>query len=45
VQVAAGEVDVNGQRLRAGDGAAIDDEAAVRLRAESDTLALLFDLA
>lgn len=45
VQVAAGEIDVNGQTLRAGDGAAVDEEDAVQLRAKSDALALLFDLA
>jgi redox-sensitive bicupin YhaK (pirin superfamily) len=45
VQVASGHVHVNGQALGAGDGAAVDDEPSMQLRAGSDTLALLFDLA
>jgi quercetin 2,3-dioxygenase len=47
VQVASGEVDVNGQRLAAGDGAAISDESLVRItgagRGEAELL--VFDLA
>jgi quercetin 2,3-dioxygenase len=44
VQVTHGSVDVNGQQLAAGDGAALSDEAAVELRATADSEALLFDL-
>jgi redox-sensitive bicupin YhaK (pirin superfamily) len=46
VQVARGEVTVQGERLRAGDGAAIDGEAAVELAGAGAEPAevLLFDL-
>jgi len=44
VQVAAGELTLNGQALRAGDGAALSDEAGLTLAAERETQALLFDL-
>ena len=46
VQVARGEVDVNGNRLQAGDGAALTSEAEVKLAAANGTDAeiLLFDL-
>jgi len=43
VQVARGEVTVNGQKLNQGDGAAISDER--ELRFEGDGEILLFDLA
>jgi quercetin 2,3-dioxygenase len=45
VQVARGALSVNGQRLEAGDGAAVEREPALELAAESDTEALVFDLA
>jgi len=45
VQVARGDVRVNGQILRAGDGAALSDEAAVELAAAGPSEVLLFDLA
>lgn len=45
VQVARGKVEVNGRSLNAGDGVAIEDEAAVELRALDDAELLLFDLA
>jgi redox-sensitive bicupin YhaK (pirin superfamily) len=45
VQVARGEVDVAGQRLSAGDGAAVSGEAELALRAIADAEVLLFDLA
>jgi redox-sensitive bicupin YhaK (pirin superfamily) len=45
VQVTRGAVTVNGQPLRAGDGAALHDEPAVRLAAEGGASLLLFDLA
>ena len=44
VQVVRGSLDVNGQWLRAGDGAAIADVAALTLTAHDDTEVLLFDL-
>ena len=45
VQVARGAVEVNGQPLRAGDGAAIKDVAAVAIKATAaDSEVLLFDL-
>jgi len=44
VQVARGAVDLNGQHLDAGDGAAISDETALALRAETPAELLLFDL-
>jgi len=44
VQVARGAVDLNGQHLTAGDGAAISDETALALRAETPAELLLFDL-
>lgn len=45
VHVAAGEVEVNGEVLAAGDGAALSDEARLRLRARSAADVLVFDLA
>jgi len=44
VQMIHGEVTVNGQRLAPGDGAAIEDEAAVTIAAAADAEFLLFDL-
>ena len=45
VQVARGALDVNGKELRAGDGAAIEDEHGLSLTAHADdTEFLLFDL-
>jgi redox-sensitive bicupin YhaK (pirin superfamily) len=43
VQVARGSVDVNGEKLAAGDGAAISDERSITLRGDGEVL--LFDLA
>jgi redox-sensitive bicupin YhaK (pirin superfamily) len=43
VQVTRGEVEVNGQKLVAGDGAAIENESAVTIRGEGAEV-LLFDL-
>jgi len=45
LQVARGDVRVNGHRLDAGDGAAISDEPRVEIRAERAAEVLLFDLA
>ncbi len=44
VQVVAGTVVVNGQVLAAGDGAAIENEAAVTLASENGAEIVLFDL-
>lgn len=44
VQVARGEILLNGQRLQAGDGAALSEEAAVRLEGLGDGEVLVFDL-
>lgn len=44
VQVARGSVQVGSLRLAAGDGAAIEDEATVRLMAQAPSQILLFDL-
>ena len=44
VQVARGAVEVNGRRLGAGDGAALDGETAVVLDRAADAEVLLFDL-
>lgn len=44
VQVARGEVLVNGERLRAGDGAALSQETRVHLAAVERAELLLFDL-
>jgi redox-sensitive bicupin YhaK (pirin superfamily) len=45
LQVARGGVDVNGEALQQGDGAAISEEAALELRATADSEILVFDLA
>jgi quercetin 2,3-dioxygenase len=45
VQVARGGVSVNGQDLKAGDGAAISKEDEVRVKAQEASEVLLFDLA
>ena len=45
VQVARGDVEVNGKKLTHGDGAAISDENALRIKASEDAEVLLFDLA
>jgi hypothetical protein len=45
VQVARGDVLVNGRPLGAGDGAAVSDEKEVTLRASKPSEILLFDLA
>ena len=44
IQIARGEIDVNGERLRAGDGAAIEDEQTLNLKSHGDSELLLFDL-
>lgn len=45
VQVARGSLELNGFPLSAGDGAAVSDEPAIRLRASADAEMLVFDLA
>ena len=45
VQVATGAVTLNGGKLVAGDGAAVEDEAALELVGVEDGEMLLFDLA
>lgn len=45
VQVAGGEISLNGQPLRHGDGAAVSDETALALTGASDAEVLVFDLA
>ena len=44
VQVAGGEVKLNGQLLKAGDGTALSDETSVALSATQPAQVLLFDL-
>ncbi len=45
VQVALGSVAINGQRLEAGDGMAVEAGGDLRLEAESSSEVLLFDMA
>jgi redox-sensitive bicupin YhaK (pirin superfamily) len=45
IQVGRGNLEVNGVSLGAGDGAAVELESLVRLRALEETEALVFDLA
>ena len=45
VHVARGSVDLNGQTLREGDGAAVSDEQRLDLTAKASSEVLLFDLA
>jgi quercetin 2,3-dioxygenase len=45
LQVAKGSVEVNGQQLAQGDGAAISDEPKLSIRGAKDSEVLLFDLA
>ena len=44
IQVARGSVDINGAELRQGDGAAIEDEREVAIKALAPTEFLLFDM-
>lgn len=44
VQVAAGKITLNGQELRAGDGAAIGDEKSLSVAGKEPSEVLLFDL-
>ncbi len=44
VHVAEGEVNLNGKQLKAGDGAAISEEQALKFAAKTPSQVLLFDL-
>ena len=44
LQLARGIVAVNGTEMREGDGAAVEDEPAIVVQAETDAEFLLFDL-
>ena len=44
IQVASGEIAVDGEPLRAGDGVAIGDQDSVKIGAVTDAEVLLFDL-
>lgn len=45
LQVAKGEVELNGQKLVQGDGAAVSDETKLTIKGAKDAEVLLFDLA
>jgi redox-sensitive bicupin YhaK (pirin superfamily) len=45
LQVAKGEIELNGAKLRQGDGAAISDEEKLKVKATEEAEVLLFDLA
>jgi quercetin 2,3-dioxygenase len=45
LQVARGLVTLNGQKLKAGDGAAVSRESSLQIAAQSDAEIVLFDLA
>ena len=45
LQVARGSVELNGQKLDQGDGAAIGDEPNLKIKGTKDSEVLLFDLA
>lgn len=45
VQVAKGEVELNGQKLDQGDGAAVSEEKTLTVKGTNDAEVLLFDLA
>ncbi len=44
LQLASGEIDLNGQKLSAGDGAMVEDESEISIQAASQSHLLLFDL-
>ncbi|MGZ3771016.1 MAG: pirin family protein [Bdellovibrio sp.] len=44
IQLADGELEVNGQKLSSGDGVAIQDQEVLNLKANQETEFLLFDL-
>lgn len=45
IQIAKGDVELNGKKLQQGDGVAISDEASLKIKANTDAEVLLFDLA
>ena len=45
LQVAKGEVELNGKKLKQGDGASASDEPTLEIKATADAEVLLFDLA
>jgi|SRR5438105_919864 len=45
IQVARGSIELNGQKLSAGDGAAVSDEKRLEIAARDSSEVLLFDLA
>jgi hypothetical protein len=45
LQVVKGSVELNGNRLAAGDGAAVSEENELTIRADEDSEVILFDLA
>jgi quercetin 2,3-dioxygenase len=45
LQVAKGEVELDGRRLQQGDGAAVSDEKQLTIKATEAAEVLLFDLA
>lgn len=45
LQVLRGEVTVNGEHLRSGDGLAVSDERSLTVESDSDSELMLFDLA
>ena len=45
LQVAKGEVEVNGNKLNQGDGAAVTDESKLNIKGVENAEVLLFDLA
>lgn len=45
IQVARGELDVNGERLTAGDGAAVTDVETIQIEGRKDAEVLVFDMA
>ena len=45
LQVAKGAVELNGQKLKQGDGAAVSDEPKLTIKGTEDAEVLLFDLA
>ena len=45
VQIAKGEVELNGEKLNQGDGAAVSEEKSLTIKGTQDAEVLLFDLA
>ena len=44
IQLAEGELEVNGETLQSGDGMAVQDESTLKIKANKETEFLLFDL-